>query len=90
MGGVTKVDVGICRIWVYLDYNAAKDWAAGCSIAGIIGGCAAPEIISKIAACVVGVTGVLIERCNCGNGVIIKIPHVLGMIANRPPEICSQ
>ena len=90
MGGTTKVDVGICRVWVYLDDQATKNFVAGASIASIIAGLCDPEMVTKIVLACAGIVAAVMSSQNHGNGVIIKIPHVLGVLAIRPTEICSQ
>ena len=90
MGGTTKVDVGICRVWVYLDDQATKNVVAGVSIASIITGLCDPEMVSKIVVACANIACAIMSSQNHGNGVIIKIPHVLGVLAARPAEICGQ
>ena len=90
MPGVNKVDVGICRVWVYLDDDNSRRLCAGLSLASIIGGLCDPELVTKIALAAGGCLGVIVSCCNHGKGVILKFPHALGMLAHSPPEVCPQ
>ena len=89
-GGVTKVDVGIRRVWVYLNDDDAKSFAAGCSIGAIVAGFIPEALASKIVSACCGISGILVTSFNRGNGVILKIPHPLGQMLLGTPAICSQ
>ena len=89
-GGVTKVNVGVRRVWVYLNNEDAKSFAAGCSIGAIIAGFIPEALASKIVAACCGISGILVNTMNHGNGVILKIPHPLGKALLGTPAISSQ
>ena len=89
-GGVTKVNVGVRRVWVYLNDQDAKNFAAGCSIGAIIAGFIPEALASKIVAACCGISGILVNAYNHGNGVILKIPHPLGQALLGTPAISSQ
>ena len=90
MGGQTKVDFGICRIWVFLNDDACRAFCAGAEISSLIAGLCDPEMISKIALVCAGVVAAVVSMQNKGNGVIFKIPYVPAIALLRPPEIVPQ
>ena len=90
MGGTTKVDVGIRRVWVFLNSYDANNFATGMNLASIISTFIPADLVSKIVGACAGIAGVLVSSANHGNGVIIKIPHPIGIMLLGTPEICSQ
>jgi hypothetical protein len=91
MGGQTRIDVGICRVWVYLDSEVCRKIVLGGTIAAAITGLYPdPTLITKIIAACSSISSGLIAHFNHGKGVIVKLPHLVGIIASRPSEIVSQ
>ena len=75
--GVTKIDAGIWRWWIYLDNDATK-WVASsdnCASKVAMAAVASGQIACAVIAMCSAITGQMLNAANRGNGVIIKVPY---------------
>ena len=80
-GGVNKCYVSFPLIYVYLNDDASRNLAAGCSIGAIGCGFIPEAIVSKILAAVCGISAIAINNANRGRGIIIKLIAITGGFA---------